>query len=589
MGNIKSLDYYVTEISNIYGYFPYIILNEDDFINGRSIMKLKCKKCNNIMERKMNDLLSKNKINKSKGLNYVCKGCSQKEKVNKLREKGKEDFFKIFNASYPNMYEILSEYINEDSYMKFRCKKCNNEFSIRPCNIKNNIRNGVPSICKYCNRKRISKDLEKNKDYFIKKLKEKNKDKEYDIIDFHTMSKSCNIKCTLCNYSFKVIPNNLLKSKKHYCPNCNRMIRDKRPYKERCLEKTNGKITPLETYKGRNVKILHKCLDCNYEWSAIPNNFLEGSGCPNCRKSAYTSKGEKELFDFLNKNYDGEILENNRGVIYPKELDIYIPDKQLAIEYCGLYWHGNKQKENNYHLNKTKECLENNIRLIHLFEDEWLNKRKIVENKLLYILHCNKKKSIYARKCWIKEINTERKNKFLDKYHIQGKDNSSIKLGLFTYSPKIKKTILVSVMTFCKPRKALGQNKESKYDYELSRFVSTYNYNVIGAFSKLFKYFERNYEWENIITYADKRWSEGEVYLVNGWIHEHDSKPNYWYVDNNHGNIRYYRYNFRKNKLKELFPNLYSDNKTEKQIMEEANYYRIYDCGNMVFSFSKNK
>jgi predicted nucleic acid-binding Zn-ribbon protein len=364
------------------------------------------------------------------------------------------------------------------------------------------------------------------------------------------------------------------------------MVRDKRDYKTRCLDRSNGRFIPLEEYNGLKNKILHKCLKCGREWYVSPTNILGGEGCPSCRQSSYTSRSEKEVLDFIKKIYKGKIKSNDRGVIPPQELDIYLPELNLAIEYCGLYWHGDKQKPNNYHLDKTIKCNDLNIRLIHIFEDEWVNKQKIVKEKLRYVLGVSNKPKIYARKCYIKEISSDRKNKFLDKYHIQGRDNSKIKLGLYAKSPKTGKTILVSVMTFCKPRKALGQTSNSIYDYELSRFASTYNYIVIGGFSKLFKYFERNYSWNSLITYADKRWSQGNVYIKNGWYYDHDSKPNYWYVDNNHGDKRFHRYQFRKGNLKKLFPDIYSDSKTEKEIMEEANYYRIYDCGNMVFTYT---
>ena len=139
--------------------------------------------------------------------------------------------------------------------------------------------------------------------------------------------------------------------------------------------------------------------------------------------------------------------------------------------------------------------------------------------------------------------------------------------GVFIQPAFILVMMFIVVMTFCKPRKATGQNKNSKYDYELSRFASDINYIVIGAFSKLLKYFKDNYKWKKLITYADKRWSEGNVYIKNGWTYLHDSKPNYWYTD---GKERYHRYNFRKQELKKLFPNLYNENLTEFEIMDKT-------------------
>ena len=142
-------------------------------------------------------------------------------------------------------------------------------------------------------------------------------------------------------------------------------------------------------------------------------------------------------------------------------------------------------------------------------------------------------------------------------------------------------------MTFCKPRISLGHKKTS-YDYELSRYATSYNYRVVGGFGKLFTYFKNNYEWKAIITYADRRWSDGNLYEKCGFELNHVSAPNYWYTRGYPKN-REHRFKYRKQKLKKLFPNLYDENKTEKQMMKEAGYYRIWDCGNLVYIYERGK
>ena len=248
----------------------------------------------------------------------------------------------------------------------------------------------------------------------------------------------------------------------------------------------------------------------------------------------------------------------------------------------GNYWHSEKYKGKKYHLDKTILSESKGIRLIQIMDDEWMNKKDIVKSKICHILNINRNLTkIYARKCFIKEITAKEKKDFLNKNHIQGSDSSCINLGLFTKD----NNTLISVMTFCKPRKSLGQNS-NKYDYELSRFASDINYVVVGGFSKLFSFFKNNYDWKKIITYADRRWSQGNVYLKNGWIHTHDSKPNYWYVDKNL-KTRHHRYNFRKQVLKDKFPNIFDSNLTEFEIMDKTKYFRVWDCGNMVFEYVK--
>ena len=250
----------------------------------------------------------------------------------------------------------------------------------------------------------------------------------------------------------------------------------------------------------------------------------------------------------------------------------YIPNKKLAIEYNGLYWHSELNNTNkNYHLNKTKLCENKDIRLIHIFEDEWNNKQQIVKNRLKYILKLIPYK-IFARKCIIKEINSQLKDKFLNKYHIQGTDKSNIRLGAFY------KNRLVAVMTFGKRRIALGSKNKNNF-YELIRFCTISNFNIIGIAGKLLKYFKNKYKPKNIISYADRRWSQGNLYKQLGFKLDHISPPNYWYIKNG---IRIHRFNFRKNVLKDKL-NIFDMELSEWENMKNNDYDRIWDCGNYVF------
>jgi hypothetical protein len=204
----------------------------------------------------------------------------------------------------------------------------------------------------------------------------------------------------------------------------------------------------------------------------------------------------------------------------------------------------------------------NGYQLIHIFEYEWHEKYNIIKNKLNFYLN-NYRERIYARKCIIKEIDTTTKNEFLNKYHIQGEDKSKVKLGLFYENE------LVAVMTFGKPR----FNKN--YEWELIRYATAKH--VIGGASKLLKYFERNYKPKSIITYADRRFSQGNMYYKLGFTLDHISQPNFIWIDKEH-NIKS-RLNCQKFKI------MTNENKnlTAEQIMVKAGYNKIYDCGNLVF------
>ena len=182
---------------------------------------------------------------------------------------------------------------------------------------------------------------------------------------------------------------------------------------------------------------------------------------------------------------------------------------------------------------------------------------------------------IYARKCYIKEVDSKTKNIFLDKNHIQGKDKSFLNLGLFY------KDELVSILTISKHRVIYGNNE---IKYELSRFASDIRYNVVGAFSKMIKYLFNNYDINEIISYVDLRYSN-TTNQYKDFIYLGKSTPNYWYIFNGK---RYHRYTFAKHTLKNRFPDIYSDDLTESEIMDLVGALKVYDCGNAKYLIKKD-
>ena len=290
------------------------------------------------------------------------------------------------------------------------------------------------------------------------------------------------------------------------------------------------------------------------------------------------SYGELELYNFIKSIYKGIILQRKRNIIKPLELDIYLPEHNLAFEYNGIYWHSeiSSNTDKNYHLDKTEMCEKQNIQLIHIFEDEWLNKKDIIKNKIKHLLNLSDKK-LYARKCIIKEIIPKIKNQFLNEYHIQSEDKSKYKLGLFHNND------LVGVMTFGKPRLSSGYKNTKEGTYELIRFATSIH--IVGGFSKLLKHFIRNYKPIKIITYADRRYSQGNVYIKNGFKLINKGKPNYYYTKNHIQ--REHRFNYRKNVLNKKL-DLYDKNLTEWQNMQINGYDRIWDCGSLKFELIIN-
>lgn len=322
-----------------------------------------------------------------------------------------------------------------------------------------------------------------------------------------------------------------------------------------------------ETSMTQQNEYNFECFKCGYKWSQI--SFYPN--CQKCHPPTYfgSSLEEKELVNFI-KEYSGNVVTNSRLIIPPYELDIYLPNHKIAIEYNGLFWHSEKcGKYKNYHLDKLNLCIQNDIKLIQIFSDEWINHKDIVKSRIKNLLNLNEIK-IFARKCTIKEITPQTKNLFLTQNHIQGNDKSIIKLGLY-YGNE-----LVSVMTFGQPRVGIGAT--TKNSWELVRFCNKINYQVVGGASKLLKYFIKTYSPKNIYSFADRRWSShiSNVYQTLGFKLKTTSNAGYWYTKD--FLVRLHRFNFNKGVLAKMGCDI---SKTEFEIMDSLGYTRIWDCGTL--------
>lgn len=345
------------------------------------------------------------------------------------------------------------------------------------------------------------------------------------------------------------------------CKTCEKEKQEKRLYD--CAKEAGFTILEI-----KNEKVLVQCK--NGHISEISKyNLHKLQGCGQCD---FEGKGSSEeaLLEKLFNDLDVDYIKNNRNIIYPYELDFYLPKYNLAIEYNGYPFHTEMYGKNkNDHLKKTILCEKQNIQLIHIFYDELLYEKDKTFKKLNYILGKEDRK-LYARKCKVKEINYKDARSFCESYHLQNYHPSKIKLGLF-YDKE-----LVSVMTFGKTYK---ESNEYNDQWELIRYCSKCN--VIGGASKLLNYFKRNYNWNKIITYADRRWSKGDLYYKLGFDFIKFTKPNYYYINSkSKGNkIREHRFKYRKNIVKNW--NIEGD--TEEEIMKNAGFTKIWGCGHMKF------
>ena len=307
-----------------------------------------------------------------------------------------------------------------------------------------------------------------------------------------------------------------------------------------------------------------KCNKCKYEFKRHVSMFHASNFhtriCSQCYPKSYISAAENEIYQFI-LQYKTNVIISDRSLIAPFEIDIFLPIEKIAFEYCGLYWHSEIAGKNQwYHKTKMENCIKNDVRLITIFEDEWLNKSIIVKSMIKNILKQNST-IINGRSCEIKQISQQESSIFLNENHIQGNGRSSIKYGLFFNNE------LVSVMIFIK-----GEiSRKNEDDWEINRFASKLGYTVRGGASKLFSRFLKDHSPEKVISYADLRWGNGNVYSNLGFRLSGIAIPGYWYFHPNEMK-RYHRFALRKT------PNDPTD-KTEWEIRQEQGWNRIWDCG----------
>ena len=324
-------------------------------------------------------------------------------------------------------------------------------------------------------------------------------------------------------------------------------------------------------YVNNRTKICIVCPEHGEFWQS-PDKHLMMEGCPKC--SHKTSKPEDEIIKIIQ---EVNPQQRNRGLIEKREIDIYIPSLKLGIEYNGLRWHSEKfGKGHEYHLDKLNKCNEQGIKLIQIFEDEWVKHREICESKLKQICGLNTNPKIYGRKCEIREItNKDIVYEFLDKNHIQGRTGFTIGLGAY-HEEK-----LVGVMTF---------KKEKEGYWDLNRFATDINYQCIGIGGKLFKHFVRNYPFIEIKSFADRRWTidpTNNLYTKLGFEFDSYVPPTYWYYNQKiDQNKRFHKFGFRKQHLHKQYGLPLT--MTEREMTESLGYTRIWDCGLTKYIFKNN-
>ena len=305
-------------------------------------------------------------------------------------------------------------------------------------------------------------------------------------------------------------------------------------------------------------------------------HHLSGQGCPSCNNAK--SAPEDYLANLL--SIFTTVEQRDRTILRPKELDIYLPKHSIAVEYCGMYWHSHKNKEEerkdkHRHFNKYSMCKEQGIRLITIYEAEWLAKKRVITRLLRNVIGKSKGR-LMARKCSLEKVSNAQAREFFDQYHPQGG------LGRGENYALLWKGKIVACMRFTFGGNDRGRSA-SKATWTLSRYATRIN--VAGGASRLFQAFLKEHDVEKVKSFSDNRYFEGGMYEKLGFVLEEEVPPDYMVWSPKIG-LRpkpHYQRRMLPKRLEEHGLGIHFDPKTDPRTEADMTYLmgaaRIYDCG----------
>lgn len=307
----------------------------------------------------------------------------------------------------------------------------------------------------------------------------------------------------------------------------------------------------------------------NHIFDMTPNHVTsQKQWCPICAHID-PSEPELEILNYIKSlNLDCEIYPNDRSIINPLELDVYIPKFNFALEYNGLYRHSLQFQEKSYHYKKFKLCEAKNVKLFSIFGDEWESKKDLIKAMIRWRLHKFNGLNFNARDLELKKITKNNDfNSFFERNHIDGHKMSSYAYGLF-YNNKL-------VMCASVKRNHNGE-------LELTRLATDYDYNVRGGAGKLIAAIKNDINGP-LVSFSNNRLSHGNVYRQLGFNYLGETTtPSYWYTD---GRVRLWRFKCKRINEPEILAKYPSEKAqaeggvfSRKYLNHERPLYKIEDC-----------
>lgn len=542
-----------------------------EYVKYATKIKFKCNECGDIFYAKGYDMLQ---------YKHGCTNCQG------LKKRTREEFVELMEE-VDSTIEIIGTYINNNTRILCRCKKCGNEWYAEPKRLlAGNGCNSSECISEKIRNSKLKYDTES-----FKKIAKENYPNLELLDEYYSYDTKVKFLCKDCGEIWEVKPSSII-NKINSCPNC-----IKKGFKDgfkTILNQYSDKF--IFSYDGdlmwdSNIKCT--CKKCNTEViKSMPNIKNNGIICKTCNPTG--SVEEQRLADNLTEEINKqtnelkELYKMERNVRMSDlsgrqfEIDIYFPNLKLGVEYDGVYYHSDKVRYARYILDKKEFFWDNfGIHIIFVNSIEYNYNPDVVQDKIMSALNIYKKLA-YARKLKVIEVDYETSTEFLELNHIQGGDSSGVRFGLVT-----KKTnVLVALMTFSKVRNIVKSKSDAEDTYELVRYCVMKGLKITGGFSKLLKHAEnylKSIGVKYIKTFADRRFTKDSdnVYLRNGFELSNISGQNYLYFKN--GEVLT-RYQCQKHKLRNLLgEENFDESMTERENMLFNGYSVYWDCGNLVY------
>lgn len=314
-------------------------------------------------------------------------------------------------------------------------------------------------------------------------------------------------------------------------------------------------------WDGKPVSYINAYCHEHGPFSQVVANHLRGQGCPTCRQSRAATEFVEFLRQYTEVEEEAALCDDTR-----RRWDAYLPKYGLAFEFNGTYWHSDKFRSSTYHRDKFNAAMVRGVRTVTIYEDEWAEKRQIVEKLILSLLG-KQSQALYARKLSMAIPDAQQARAFFTANHIQGMPSGSRYVGL-TDGKEFQ-----AMLAYAMRETGRGQGLSESHA-EITRYATSSR--VVGGFTKLLKKLQTlEPGLQKLTTFSDIRMFTGSMYAKCGFVNTQKLPPDYFYL---RGGRRYHKANAQKDRL--AHPD-HEKSYTELELAEFNGLQRVYDCGKL--------